>query len=92
MGFPTLGVPNDPFYFRIFHCKATSYWGTTIDGNPHKNILNIVNWAFNAGWQKILFLSSDLGLRTYEPWMENYKKKTDFKQNEGEMRNATTTL
>jgi hypothetical protein len=28
-GFQSIGLPpNHPVYFRIFHCKASSYWGT----------------------------------------------------------------
>ena len=28
-GVQSIGVPpNHPVYFRIFHCKASSYWGT----------------------------------------------------------------
>jgi len=46
--FPTshgiMGVPNDPFDFRIFHDfpikKTSSYWGSPIDGTPQDTSSN----------------------------------------------------
>jgi hypothetical protein len=37
-------VPQNPFDFRIFHYKPSSYWGSSIYGHPQ---MRKENW----GWQ-----------------------------------------
>ena len=66
VGFLKWGYPQIMNFNRIFHCKPSSYWGTTIVGNLHIYIIiYIMDYSeldIGTNWQGVRYLSYKVGL------------------------------
>ena len=62
VGFLKWGYPQIMKCHRIFHCKPSSYWGTTILGNLHIYIMDYSELDIGTNWQGVSYLSYKVGL------------------------------